>query len=177
LNPIEALREREREQLGFLEMPDFLNIKLYSHGNTLSRIFEEAVKNHLTENDEFIVNTRYKPTYLDKGDLDVFAKKEDGSKKYITVCECKLRLSDRNYAVDIDVVNIFKNRSEIVKENESKNHPNITFEFWLVTNGDKFDNGVVEQAKLAGIKIKKATLPRDWEERVDWKVTKMEEIT
>ena len=89
-------------------MPDFLNIRLYSHGNTLSRIFEEAVKNYLTENDEFIVYTRYKPTYLGSGDLDVFATKEDGSKKYITVCECKLRLSDRNYAIDIDVIDIFK---------------------------------------------------------------------
>jgi hypothetical protein len=177
LNPSEDLRERERQQLGFLEMPDFLNIKLYSHGNTLSRIFEEAVKNYLTENYEYIVVTRYKPAYLDEGDLDVFAKKEDGSKKYITVCECKLRVSERNYAIDIDVVDIFRERKEIIEENESKIHPNITFEFWLVTNGNKFDNGVVERAKSAGIKIKKAILPRDWEERVDWKVTKMEEIT
>ncbi len=178
LNPSEALRERDREQLGFLEMPDFLNSKLYSRGNMLSRIFEEAVKNYLTENYHYIAITRHKPTYLEKGDLDVFAEKEeDSSKKYITVCECKFRLPERNYPVSIDDVDIFRGRKEIIEENERKNHPNITFEFWLVTNGDKFDNGIFDQAKSAGIKIKKATLSRDWEKRADWKVTKMEEIT
>jgi hypothetical protein len=176
LNPSEALREKEREQLGFLEMPDFLNVKIYSHGNMLSRIFEEAVKNYLTENYQYTVNTHYKPTYLDKGDLDVFAEKGDRSKKYITVCECKFRLSDRNYALSVDDVNSFKRRKEIIEENERKSHPNITFSFWLVTNGDKFDKGVIEQAKSAKISIKKVKLSTGWEESADWKISEIEEV-
>jgi hypothetical protein len=157
----------------FLKMPDFLNVKPYSYGNMLSRIFEEAVKNFL--NDEHLyphVTTRYKPRYLRGLELDIYAEKGGGKRKIITVCECKFRLPSRSHLVTIDDLDSFKRKKQMIEENE-KAHGDAKLNFWLVTNGDKFDKGVKEQAKSAGIEIRKAKLSKGWEDRADWKITEM----
>jgi hypothetical protein len=176
VGPNQATRESERDRAGFLEMPDFLNVKPYSHGNILSRIFEEAVKNYLTERHGYTyVVTRHKPHYLAPLELDVYAEKEMRS-KVITVCECKFRLPEsRSLSVTIDDLSDFQDKKQKIEE-YVKAHFEAKLSFWLVTNGDKFNEDAKNEAKSVGIEIRKAKLSRDWEKRADWKVTDMEEV-
>jgi hypothetical protein len=65
-------------------------------------------------------------------------------------------------------------QTQKVEENE-KTDAEVKLHFRLVTNGDKFEEGVKEEAKSVGIKIMKGVLSSNWEKKSDWKVVKITE--
>lgn len=166
--------ETEDSSNGSFRMPNFLDEGGYSYENYLSRIFEDAVADYLRQNHQYDAVARTKPPYLEGKELDVFAEKGLPLKN-ITVCECKFRPVNPDSPITISEVQEFGEKAKKVEEHHRKSGV-AKFWFWLVTNTDKLEEGVDEYSKKIGIEIKKVHLPKNWKERSDWSVVKIENL-
>ncbi len=76
-----------------LQVPNFLGNSVFSFENYMSRIYEDAIADYLRKIYQYNTTPRYKPEYLQGGEIDVFAEK-GLMPKNITICECKLRFNE-----------------------------------------------------------------------------------
>ena len=166
------IAQRRVEENDSMGIPRFLDKGVYAYENTRSRTFEDRVADYLRDEYQYTATTRFKPSYLEGKEIDVFAEKGIKQKKY-TICECKLRQNDS--PITMDELRYFQQKIEKVKNNESK-RGEAKFYFWFVTNIDDLENGLREYSKQVGIELKKARLSGNWEKRSDWSVVNISAI-
>jgi hypothetical protein len=152
-------------------IPDYLEPRFSSLENYLSRIFEDSLAQFLQSNYGYFTQVRVTPSYLDGGEIDVFANKP--LPKTFTVCECKFRL--RNNSIALSELESFGKKSIKVKQAYTIDG-NEKFYFWFVTNSRKISKEAIEYAKPNKIKIMVAKLNANWRRRSDWSITDLEEL-
>jgi hypothetical protein len=168
--PPEVAKEAAQErQPSFWQMPDFLDNGMLSHGNFISRTFEDSTAEYLAKKFDYRTKPRVKPAYLEGREIDVFADKGATSRE-VTVCECKFRFSDS--PLTMSEIEAFEKKIQIVEDNERK-AGGTKFHFWMVTNAKTLEEGVEEYATKTGIEIMRATLSSNWARRSDWTVVNL----
>jgi hypothetical protein len=153
-------------------VPSFLGEKVFAFENYMSRIFEDATADYLRKTFQYNATPRYKPEYLQDGEIDVFAEKGIMPKD-ITICECKLRFNEA--PINIDELKGFEKKVVLAREKEGA-RGQIKFFFWFVTNAGALDADVRDYAAKTGIEIMHSTLSENWQRRSDWTVSRISKL-
>jgi hypothetical protein len=134
-------------------------------------MFNDSVGFYLHQKHGYSTRVRYLPAYLKGKEIDVFAEK-NVDPKYITICECKLRLSGS--PISMDEIEYFEEKISVIRA-EERRRGNVKFHFWFVTNIEDVEKDALEHAYDVGIKLKRAILPYNWEQRSEWSVIELKD--
>lgn len=157
-----------------------LTIMKKAFSNLQARQFELCAQELLQSKYGYTdVITRYKPPYLKGNEVDVYARKgRVGEKKFVTICECKLRFENQEIQVG-DIAKFIKIASK-VKQHETeviaKEGGSVKIRAWLITNATASPHTleILHQNKIS---VQTAKLPSNWIERADWKIQELKEQT
>jgi len=146
--------------------------------NLQARYFEICVQEFLRVKYGYSdVITRYKPPYLKGKEIDVYARKGMiGERKFITICECKLRFENRE--IQQEEIRDFLEVASKVRQHEleltAQDGGSAKMEAWLVTNST-VSPSALETLRKNDIQVLTAKLPSNWYMRGDWKIIEMKE--
>lgn len=147
--------------------------------NLQSRRLEEQVSQYLQRRYHYSTSeVGYTAPFLKRKEIDVYVRGGVPGKRWVSVCECKLRVTQKSTTKE-EIFRFAKkiHLAEMHEREISKSEgESLRFSAQFITNCSKVDEDAFQLAKKEKIELLCAEMPRNWMSRSDWSILKLYKI-
>lgn len=141
--------------------------------------FEDEVAEYLRREYGYDpVYVRYSPPFLQRYEADVYAIKIQGNRRWVSLCECKLRTTEKPVTLDeiqhfIELMRLSQKHEQQIAQDGGQNLKLCPI---FITNCPQVEPKAYELAQKSKIELSTATIPQNWMNRSDWTILKISTI-